>query len=172
MAADQAGGMAVSGVPPGYAVPPIGGTILPGGTAPPMGGTVSCCLSAAWHDACFCRHDVMPSIDGTVSRRRIRRRKSGAGRLPGTASGEGLCRPAYWPGGFTAGQAMAWPGHAPPPGIPGGGTARCRAIARHGPPAIAGGVSRGGGVRLRREPRGDAKASQYRDAKASWCQDA
>ena len=89
MAADQAGGMAVSGVPPGYAVPPIGGTILPGGTAPPMGGTVSCCLSAAWHDACFCRHDVMPSIDGTVSRRRIRRRKSGAGRSPGTASGGG-----------------------------------------------------------------------------------
>ena len=90
MAADQAGGMAVSGVPPGYAVPPIGGTILPGGTAPPMGGTVSCCLSAAWHDACFCRHDVMPSIDGTVSRRRIRRRKSGAGQPPGTASGGGV----------------------------------------------------------------------------------
>ena len=39
-----------------------------------------CCLSAAWYDACFCRHDVMPSIEGTVSRRRIRRRKWPANR--------------------------------------------------------------------------------------------
>ena len=121
MAADQAGGMAVSGVPPGYAVPPIGGTILPGGTAPPMGGTVSCCLSAAWHDACFCRHDVMPSIDGTVSRRRIRRRKSGAGQPPGTASGGGRSgipngMPQGTPTGIPAGTAGSGGIPAPPTG--------------------------------------------------------
>ena len=135
---------------------------------PPIGGTV--CGAADWRHGSLAARYVVPPIGGTVPWRhgmwcrRLAARHAAAGsdggheppgNRPAVKAG-GSCRPANRPDGFTAGQAMAWPGHAPPPGIPGGGR-------RWPPAAIAAGgtvcgarrspgTSRGGAVPARQPP--------------------